>query len=1051
MKRNMLVKWLLSGLLTASMIAGLAACGSEEPETLESKDTVQAEENNSSEKTNIYYTSDYSSRDAVLADGLALSEEIASEGIVLLKNQDDALPVPEGANVTVLGKNSANPVYTGTGSGAGTTYYRSTLYESLQEKGFNVNPVMMDFYQNDELSGVAEYHSSSYMDKNYGIPTNETPVDSYRQEELDSFAEYNDLAIIVISRLSGEGADMPVSSWDTLARTDSGQIKAYEDPDAEGGYRPEPVAGRTDGSEHYLELDDNEKALIELAKESGFEKICVVINSVSQMELGFIKDDPEIDSALWVGAPGQRGFLAMADILKGEVNPSGHLVDTYAADFTKSPTYNNFATGPAITEEQIIANFGGDKVVEDEESGTYFMTDGWGNSFILSEAGAIVVDDADSDGGGMFARYNFSGSEYEEGDYSYERYVKYKEGIYSGYRYYETVARDLSDGEVWYDANVVYPFGYGLSYTTFDWSVESGDILLEKDGINVVHVNVTNTGEVAGKDVVQLYAEVPQIEGGVNKSATVLAAFSKTELLQPGESQTVELSFSTYSIASWDMEKAHGDKIGAYILDSGEYVFKLQTDSHHEKDGVDEALTCVLDEEIVIDEDPVTGTELENLFEEGMNILNGEEFIPLSRADLSSEVATANALRADTAEERLIDIDTLADLYESTYLTLSHGKDLDEWDADKEYYVPEEQRPVSGVDSGIKAIQLIGLDMEDELYDAFVQQFTDEQLDGYLQSTAAVEAFGLPGISFTDGPTGYNNKTDSMSYPNGCILAASWNTELSNKSGILIGEEGLWENVVGWYGTATNIHRSEFAGRNMEYYSEDPLLAGKIAAAQIQGVTDKGIVVTLKHIFLNNQETNRGGDCGGVITYCDEQTMREIYLKPFEYAIKEGGSNGVMTSFNRIGNVVSGAYSKLNRDLLYDEWGFRGYNCSDAAIGNYFTYDVALRGGTDKYMGSNVISRNDFGEDSADPLNGQYTATTLSLMQEAAKHIIYSVVNSAAMNGVAEDGTLPEVRPLSYVDEAGNPQITTNIVTGDEEESQGVGAVTGIYLPVEDE
>lgn len=999
-----------------------------------------------------YYTSEYSSREAVLEEGRDLSRQITGEGLVLLKNDNNALPLAKGSHVTVFGKNSVNPVYSGGGSGGGPSGNRVNFYEALDQTGFRVNPYLQSFYEDNELSGPSRGGNYGMIGRTIGIPTYETPVASYRLTETRTFDAYSDAALIFISRYPSEGADLSRSSWAavTNSRGSTDHSTGYSQVDSNGNLVP--VAGRTDGNEHYLELDDNEKDMIELAKASGFKKIVLLINSGNPIEMDFVDtEELGVDAALWIGNPGQTGFLAVGDVLNGDVTPSGHLTDTYARDFTKSPTYSYSGLGrtsdedgfyaissaPAVAYESYAAASAAAAASEEDDQVIYNL--GVGNAWIVDDAAQAHF--VDGEGNPVFPATRNENGTYTVGSgstattyganvntYSYNRYVKYKDGIYVGYKYYETMAEELDDpetedtdeGETWYQSRVKYPFGYGMSYTSFDWETVYSDIDLgAAKAVSSVGVKVTNTGGVAGKEVVQLYVNVPYTPGGIEKSAVTLAAYAKTDLLQPGESQTVELSFRAYDLASWDLANSE------YILEDGLYTFTLRTDSHTVKTNANgEALAAITEnkgEDLIIDEDPTTGEPLEAQFEEAMNMANGQEdFDILSRADMTSEEHVLNdILRADTDAERQININDVQYLRSTAYLPETYTAETieEELDRGQDYYVSEAPKTSAGnvKEDGTPYMftDLIGVDSTTEegaaLYQLVVENMSVEEL-GYLVGNgshriAAIESIGLPHQYQEDGPGGFNTQSDSMAFCNNIVIASTWNVELAEQMGELMGEVALWEDIGGWYAPSVNIHKSEFAGRNFEYFSEDSLLSGDMVASQIRGANSKGLMCLLKHFALNEQETDRGRSNDGVCTYADEQTIREIYLRPFEIAVKEGGATGIMGAFNRIGNVWASGYSPLNNDVLRDEWGFRGAVITDASSGQYMRGDKMIRGGTDYDLGSGHEPMGTTPDD-----EGNYAAsnTTIALMQTAAKHIFYAVANSNAINEVlgyiGEDG-----------------------------------------------
>ena len=476
----------------------------------------------------MYNATNAFSKEEALKNAQDFNVQLAEEGFVLLKNEESALPLEKGAKVSVFGKNSVNLSYGGSGSGGFDTENSKNLYDSLEEAGFSTNKTLKDFYENDKESGAARAANSSDLDSgdNQKIAVAETPQDKYTDAVKKSYEEYNDAAIVVITRIGGEGFDLPRYQGDT--------------------------EGAVSEDSHYLELDANERDLLTSVCEAGFKHVVVMFNIPSSFEATFLTDPSyaefadKIDAALWVGFTGSTGIMALGEILSGTVNPSGKLVDTWASDFSKTPSFVNFGTGSN-------------------------------------------PDCSDKYDGGMYY------------------FVDYEESIYVGYRYYET--RGYTDGEEWYQDNVVYPFGYGLSYTTFEWEVGEPSLTeLEKGETVSVDVKITNSGDVAGKDVVQLYAGAPYTEGGIEKPYKVLVGYAKTSVLQPGESETVTVEFDPYNVASYDYDDANKNGFAGYELEKGDYTLFVAHDAHK----AEKEITCTLAEDIRYETDPDTDYPVEN-------------------------------------------------------------------------------------------------------------------------------------------------------------------------------------------------------------------------------------------------------------------------------------------------------------------------------------------------------------------------------------------------------------------------------------------------------
>ena len=875
------------------------------------------------------FVADYENKTDALAAANSLVESIEEEGIVMLKNEA-SLPLKEGAKVTVFGKNSVNLILGGSGSSSKTSEDQATLYSSLEDAGFTYNPVMEKFYESKDSGegrGTSPSMSSGVV---YGFSTGETPLSSYTQTQKDSYADYNDAALVVISRIGGEGYDLPrsMATDETLSKA----VDGAENPD-----------------DHYLELDKNEKDMIQEACDN-FDNVVLILNTSTSMELGFL-DTPDVydgydfsnvKGTLSVGYPGAKGINALGRILNGSVNPSGHLPDTYARDFTQDPTFNNFG-------------YYSYKIGSDEQS-AYF--------------------------------------------------VEYEEGIYVGYRYYET--RGFTDGEEWYKEQVVFPFGYGLSYTDFSWELVgvkdadgkevSANAELKSDSELTFTVKVTNTGDVAGKDVVQLYTTTPYTEGGIEKSYVVLSDFAKTDLLNPGDSQEVEVTVSAYDIASYDYNDANSNGFSGYELEKGDYSFKLMSDAHTP---VLDEFVCKVSDDILFENDPETGTKVENQFDEVSDHITTY----LSRADWEGTTPTAPTTEDETVTQ---------DFINSLNYKLSDSAD-DPWYSED---MPT-QASASMEDPEIKLTDLVGKEYDDPMWDQLMDELTVEEMATLVSignyQTTALTNINKPATIDPDGPGGFvpffmsadgtSAVYDTCTYCGETVLASTYNKDLAREMGEMIGDEGLLGDqrsgvtipYSGWYGPAMNIHRSQFGGRNWEYYSEDSMLSAKMAREVVSGASSKGVYAYLKHFAINDQETNR--DNNGLLTWLNEQAMREIYLKPFEACVKTKDCTAVMSSFNRIGTEWAGGCYRLLTEILRDEWGFHGFVITDYGIKNYLNADQMLRAGGDlslaQFRAPSSIS----------------TATDVSVIRKAAKNILYTVANSNALNGLGGDTVIYYTMP----------------------------------------
>lgn len=855
-----------------------------------------------------------------LANGNAVSKAICEEGFVLLKN-NGALPLSSGETaVSVFGKNSVNLAVGGSGSGGGITA-EIDLYDALAAAGFQCNPALREFYLDDTLSGEGRSGNPADLDSGdeVTLEIGETPASDYPSSVWDSCSAYSDAALIVLTRIGGEGFDLPRSS---------------------------------NGS-HTLQLSAEEQELIDRVAAMDFGKVVVLLNTVTTMELKGLDEDDGVDAILWIGYTGGRGIEALGEILNGTVTPSGRTVDTWAADFTHSPVWENFGAalgGDAYKIQTTDARTGRPKLTNES---VYF--------------------------------------------------VDYEEGIYVGYRYYETAYAEALAGNYEgfdYDAEVVYPFGYGLSYTSFDWELENAG---ELDGFRwdggaplTVEVKVTNTGGYAGKDVVELYVTPPYYENGIEKSAKVLVGFAKTELLQPGESQVVELTVdSPYEFASYDDSDANGNGFSGYEAERGSYLFTVGTDAHSAVFTVD----TVLEEGIRYETDPVTGAVVANVFTGCANERDDSDAelgSVLSRADFAG---TWPQKRTD--EEKAKDTEWIA-------LMKSEDSVTNRPEPEGGYTMP-----TTGASNGVLLLDLVGADYNDAKWDSFLDELTVDEMSDLMNKgafhTTAIARLQVPQATSSDGPVGFVNFIGApeiygtCAYPSEVVAASTWNRELVYEMGRSVGNEALIGNEAGdgapysgWYAPGLNIHRSPFGGRNYEYYSEDSYLSGMMTAAIVEGCAEKGVYVTMKHFALNEQETHRSSN--GVLTWATEQSIRELYLKPFELAIKEvqKAESGkaipfaVMSSFNRIGERWTGGDYRLLTTILRGEWGFTGLVISDFNTCSHMNVKDMFYAGGD--LNLEMAGLRTYTPD-------KNSAADVTVLREGAKNILYVVANSNAMRG----------------------------------------------------
>jgi beta-glucosidase len=748
--------------------------------------------------TGKHITIDTTSAEAVKAREAAdlIAEEIANEGIVLLKNENKSLPLAD-KKINIFGSTAFSFKYGGGGSGAADQTRAVPLFDALENAGIQYNRELYDYYAAlPELEGAAGEADAGFIQVVKGMlgGAEAAGEPDVSDAALDQAKEYSENAMVIIQSDSVEASDV---------------------------------------SSDQLKLSEEIHALIEKVAEN-FSNVTIVVNAGNTLELGIVDEYPSIQSVVWVGTPGPFGTNSLAKVLSGELNPSGRITDTYVYDVESSPASENF------------------------------------------------------------------------GNYQYENldkaYLNYEEGIYVGYRFYETYYQEDEEG---YKEAVQYPFGSGLSYTTFDWNITEQQ--LNNESIEL-KVEVTNTGEVAGKDVVQVYYSAPYTPGGIEKSAINLASFAKTKSLEPGESEVLTINFDTREMASYDMENEN------YILESGTYEIKLGKNVHE----IDSTVNFDLSEAIVYETDADTGTEYKNRFTQSEN-----ELTVLSRNDWEGTYPTDeddSKMASDKVIERV------------------QGHEFDE----------DVEMPATGADNGLKLEDLKGLDYDDPKWEEFLDQLTVDQMIDYVTEgayhTGAIDELGIPNTVLMDGPAGFNfffKKFEAGAYPSEIVIASTWNKDLAYEMGEVIGEEAKAYGIHGWYAPALNIHRSAQGGRNFEYMSEDPVLNGMIGANLTKGAGDQGIIVFMKHFIMNEQETNARS---GMLVWSNEQAMRELHLRPFEMTVKEAGVTGAMSSFSYIDGKW--ANPELLNGLLRDEWGFEGVVSSDAVFG-FMEPQKAITSGND--------------------------------------------------------------------------------------------------------
>lgn len=847
-------------------------------------------------------------------------EDVGDEGMVLVKNENNLLPLADNSNINVFGWASTNPIFGGTGSGSSDSANALGVLESLENAGFQTNKDLTKIYT--DYRDTRNTPGVGVAGTDWTLP--EPTVDVYTDEVMNQAKEFSDIALIVLSRSGGEGADVPSDmnkvingTWDIRDEVAGGNenynyfAASYENNSDE--------YDDFDSGESYLELSNTEEAMIEKVC-SEFDKVAVVINANNTMELGWVDQYEAIQSVILAPGTGAYGMSGLGRILDGEVNPSGRTVDTYVYDLTKTPAANN------------------------QGDFSFNNVDDLKEAFLEADPGY-------------------------QGNIAFVNYV---EGIYVGYKFYETAAEE---GVISYEDLVQYPFGHGLSYTTF--TQEMQNFTDQGDSVSF-EVVVTNTGDTAGKEVVEVYYTPPYENGGIEKASVNLIDFEKTQLLEPGASETVSFEVAKENLASYDTYGVKAET-GGYVLEAGEYGISIRTDSHN----VIAEETFVVEKDIDYsqegrDSDRATANNQFEEYSEGT-----VEY--LSRADHFANYEMAVA--APTDDKYVMDEET------RKYVT---EKSTAYYDPTK-YDDPNADMPVTGADNGMKLADMTGKDFEDPDWELLLDQLTvDEMVElvnlGGFQ-TLAVKSVDKVMTMDSDGTSGVNDWVTGVygtAFPTEVLIAQTWSKEIAAAVGDAMGAEYADCEIYGWYGPAMNIHRNSFNGRNFEYYSEDGVLSGKIASATVNAAGEHGVYAYIKHFVLNDQETNR---CTLLLTYATEQSIREIFLKPFEECVKnyDFSSNplAVMSSFNFIGDVYCGSNSHLLNNVLRNEWGFRGMVLTDwdGSYG-YQNTDDCIRNGNDIMLGFNSYESNKITDTDA--------ASCVIALRNASKNIMYTVANSGA-------------------------------------------------------
>lgn len=828
-------------------------------------------------------TTKYMLSDTTVSKANELAKEVQSEAITMLKNDDSNLPL-SNKKVNVFGWGSTNPVYGGTGSGSMSKQYKTvSLLDGMKQAGLKTNTELSKLYT-DYRKDRPEV---GMFAQDWTLP--EVPAKQYSDKLVSDAKDFSDEAVVVLTRVGGEGADLP-TDMKAKGITYKNNSKDYDD---------------FQKGESFLQLSKTERDMIDLVT-SNFKKVTLVYNGANTFQFDFLNDYPQIQSVVWCPPAGQTGFSALGEVLAGETNPSGKTSDTFLKDLTKSVSYNNFGKFEYTNMADKAAKYKG-----------------------------FTGDDVTAIPG----------------------FVNYSEGIYVGYKFYETAS---DEGLINYDDTVAFPFGYGLSYTSFDQKLDS---VKYKGGKVTVTATVTNTGDKAGKDVVEVYYNPPYTDGGIEKASKNLAGFEKTKELQPGESQKVTVKFDDDDMASYDYKGAK-----AYVLEKGDYDISIQSDSHH-----------MIDHKAITVKDTVT-------YDSDSNTHNGDKTVATNQFDdvvgdvtyLSRADHFANYKEATAAPTNF----EMSDKAKETFYNNSNY-DPKKFDKDSD------KMPTTGAKNGLKLSDMYGKDYDDADWDKLLDQLTFDDMDNLIANggygTQAVKSVGKIQLTDADGPASLNNNftgVGSIGFPASTAFACTWNKDLAKQFGEMIGDMAHDMHVAGWYAPAMNIHRNAFSGRTFEYFSEDSLLSGVMASSEISGAKSKGVYSFMKHFALNDQETKR---TEMLCTWTNEQAMREIYLKPFEMSVKEGGAQAVMSSFNYIGNTYAGADSALLQTVLRGEWGFKGFVLTDYFGGyGYQNADQEVRAGNDSMLATTKITNHITDK----------SATSVKAMRQAAHNILYTAANS---------------------------------------------------------
>lgn len=899
--------------------------------------------------------------DDVAGNSREVVADTAREGMVLLKN-NGLLPLKDTAALNVFGWASAQPVHAGTGSAASGDGSKNviSLYDGLTAAGFELNKDLVQLYETygkDFYDGRPTINMTS-QDWTLLEPTREYYSDSM----MASATSFSDVAVIVIARSGGENADLPtdmkavIDGTFNIAKSGVVQESVTHNYNYVNGvfYNNTTEYDEFEEGEHYLELSRSEENLVELVC-GQFDNVIVVINANNPMELGWVEDYEQIGAVILAPGPGDTGFTALGEILNGTVNPSGKTADTYLRDLTDAITWNHSGNS--------------------------------GNN-LYNNVSDLTKSLAREDN-------TFNGV---------ISFVDYVEGIYMGYKYYETAS---DDGVIDYYEMVQYPFGYGLSYTTFSQEITK---FQQKDDYVTMEVTVTNTGSVAGKDVVELYYTPPYNNGGIEKASVNLIDFEKTGLLEPGASETVTFTVQLEDMASFDSSCIKTEN-GGYILEAGEYVMSIRSDSH----------TVIDSESFMLNKD--IDYSKDGRASDGLTAVNQFAYMESDHAILSRANGFANyaeAAAAPSESEFELSKDDQKLLKEISILRYDP----------EDYDNPEDIMPTTGASGSLTLADLAGKDYDDESWDKLLDQMTIDDMITLINTggwgTAEIASVGKVSTSECDGPSGLSNYVTGASgtqFSTELLMAQTWSKEMAERIGDAMGQEFANAENYGWYGPAMNLHRTAFSGRNFEYYSEDAVLSGIFASYEVNGAAKYGVYPYLKHFAANDQETNR---TAFLMTYMTEQTFRETCLKPFEMVVKnfdfENHVMGIMASYNFLGYKPTSSCYELLTTVLRDEWGFIGTVISDynGSYGYQIT-DASIRAGCDLMLGYGMAESN--------LLEDTEAATCVKAMRQACKNILYTTANSGYYQGEAATGGMSNMNKLFIAVDAGVIAVAVAVET----------------------